>query len=253
MFDPISPTLKKRLVKGPEFGAFWFALGNVSMIAAAVAAGAEAIVIDMQHGLFDRTTLEAAIAVVPPHVPCIVRVEDDSAAAIGRALDAGAEGVIIPMVETAKQARSAIAAAHYPPKGQRSGGGIRPLRLAGYMEAASDAIVVGLMIETKAGLSGRAAIAATKNADFIFIGSGDLALSLETAPGSTAHSRACKAILLAARRAGVPCGIFTMTPEVAAARIEEGYRMTVVANDVSAVHSAFTVAAKAFKTARGAV
>ena len=76
------------------------------MIEAAIAAGAEAIVIDMQHGLFDRTSLEAAIAAVPPRVPCLVRVEDDSAAAIGRALDAGAEGVIVPLVETGKQARA---------------------------------------------------------------------------------------------------------------------------------------------------
>jgi len=217
------------------------------VIEAAVVAGAEAIVIDMQHGLFTRTTLEAAIAVVPSHVPCIVRVEDDSTAAIGRALDAGAEGVIIPMIETAKQAKAAVSACHYPPKGHRSGGGIRPLRQMGYMAAASEAIAVGLMIETDAGLSNRAAIAATKNVDFVFIGRGDLALSLGTSSGSTTLSKACNAILVASKRAGVPCGIFTMNPEAARAQIEEGYRITVVANDVSAVGDAFTAAAKAFK------
>jgi 2-keto-3-deoxy-L-rhamnonate aldolase RhmA len=251
MFDPAAPTLKKCLSKGEPLGVFWLALGSVTMVEAAVAAGAEAIVIDMQHGLFDRTALEAAIAVVPPHLPCLVRVEDDSAAAIGRALDAGAEGVIVPLVETGKQAARAASACHYPPTGHRSGGGIRPLRQAGYMAAASDAVVVGLMIETKAGLTNAAAIAATKNADFVFIGTGDLALSLGTQPGSTAHSKACNAILRACRKAGTPCGTFTMTVEAAAARAADGFWMTVVANDVSAVGGAFSTAAAVFKKTRG--
>jgi 2-dehydro-3-deoxyglucarate aldolase/4-hydroxy-2-oxoheptanedioate aldolase len=110
MFNPAAPTLKNRLSKGEPLGVFWFTLGNVSIIEAAIAAGADAVVIDMQHGLFDRTTLEAAIAVVPAGVPCLVRVEDDSATAIGRALDAGAEGVIVPLVETGKQAARAVSA-----------------------------------------------------------------------------------------------------------------------------------------------
>lgn len=249
MFDPKTPTLKKRLLGGEPLGVFWFALGSVTMIEAAVTAGAEAIVIDLQHGLFDRTTLEAAIAVVPPHVPCLVRVEDDSAAAIGRALDAGAEGVIVPLVESAAQAKKAASAAHFPPKGHRSGGGIRPLRQPGYMAAASDAVTVGLMIETKDGLSNAAAIAATKNADFVFIGTGDLALSLGTSPGSAVHSKACKRILGACIRAGKPCGIFTMNPEAAATRTAEGFWMTVVTNDVSAIGDAFATAAASFNAA----
>jgi 2-keto-3-deoxy-L-rhamnonate aldolase RhmA len=251
VFDPKNPSLKKRLSTGEPLGVFWFALGNVAMIESAIAVGAEAIVIDMQHGLFDRTTLEAAIAVVPPNVPCLVRVEDDSAAAIGRALDAGAEGVIVPLTESAKQAARAASAAHFPPKGHRSGGGIRPLRQPGYMAAASDAIVVGLMIETKAGLANASAIAATKNADFVFIGTGDLALSLGTQPGSPAHSKACNAILRACRKAGTPCGTFTMSAEAAATRMAEGFCMAVVANDASAVGGAFAAAATAFKKARG--
>jgi 2-dehydro-3-deoxyglucarate aldolase/4-hydroxy-2-oxoheptanedioate aldolase len=246
MFDPRRPTLKKRLADRHALGVFWFSLGSVTIIEAAVAAGAEGIVIDMQHGLFDRSTLEAAIAVVPPHVPCIVRTEDDSAAAIARALDAGAEGVIIPIIETGRQAEEAVSACHYPPKGHRSGGGVRPLRQAGYMAAASDGIAVGLMIETRTGLKNRKAIAATKN-DFVFIGTGDLALSLGCTRDSEQHSRACKSILDASRRAGRPCGIFTMNAESATSRIGEGYTMTVVANDFSVVGDAFAAAVKEFK------
>ena len=155
------------------------------------------------------------------------------------------------LIETGKQAVRAASAGHFPPKGHRSGGGIRPLRQPGYMAAASDAIAVGLMIETKVGLAKAAAIAAAKNVDFVFIGTGDLALSLGTQPGSPAHSKACRTILRACSKAGKPCGIFTMSPEAAAARMAEGYRMSVVANDVSAVGDAFSNAAGAFKAARG--
>ncbi len=250
MFDPAAPTLKKRLAAGDPLGVFWFALGSVTTIEAAVANGADGVVIDMQHGLFDRTSLEAAVAAVPSSLPCLVRVEDDSAPAVGRALDAGAEGVIVPLVESGRQAAKVAAAAHFPPKGHRSGGGIRPLRHPGYMATAADNVAVGVMIETRAGLANAAAVAAAKDVDFVFIGTGDLALSLATQPGSAAHSKACDAILRACRKAKTPCGIFTMNAEAAAARIAEGYWMSVVANDVSAVGGAFAGAAADFKRAR---
>ena len=122
----------------------------------------EGIVIAMQPAF--QPPLGAAIGSVPAEVPCLVRVEDDSATAIGRALDSGAEGVIVPLVETAAQAEAAAAASHYPPKGHRSGGGVRPLRdFAAYTAAAADAIAVGVMIETAKGVENAEAIAAARN------------------------------------------------------------------------------------------
>lgn len=252
MFDLDKPTLKRRLTTGPVLGACWFSLGNVALIEAAVAAGAEAVVIDMQHGLFDRTTLEAAIAAVPKHVPCLVRVEDDSEPAIARALDAGAEGVIVPLVEAGKQARKAAAASHYPPKGIRSGGGIRPLfsDFGKYYRVAEKAITVGVMVETAEGVESVDKIAAAKNVDFVFIGTGDLALSLGTAPGSKAHADACRAVLTACRKAGTPCGIFTLNAASAAARAADGYAMTIVANDVTAASDYFSAATATFRGQR---
>lgn len=251
VFDINKPTLKARLAKGPPLGAYWFALGNLAVIEAALHAGAEAVVIDMQHGLFDRRLLEAAIGIVPASVPCLVRVEDDTPGAIGRALDAGAEGVIVPLVETAEQARSAAAACHYPPKGIRSGGGVRPLRdFARYYGAAAEAIAVGVMIETRRGVQSAKAIAAAENVDFVFIGTGDLALSLGTSPGSEAHAKACRKIRDASRAAGTPCGIFTLEAQSAAACIADGYAMAIVANDISAANDYFASAAATFRAAR---
>jgi 2-dehydro-3-deoxyglucarate aldolase/4-hydroxy-2-oxoheptanedioate aldolase len=253
LFDPRNPTLKRRLAEGRPLGLFWLALGSPTLVETAVAAGAEAIVIDMQHGLFDRASLEAAIGCVPAGIPCLVRTLDDSPASIGTALDAGAEGVIVPLIESGRQAAAAAAAAHYPPKGVRSGGGIRPLRdFAAYIEAAPDSIAVGVMIETKRGVAKAAEIAAARNVDFVFIGTGDLALSLDTAPGSASHKRACASILKACRTAGMPCGTFSFGGEAAAAKIAEGYALAVVHNDVSAMADAFAAEAGAFRTARSA-
>jgi 2-keto-3-deoxy-L-rhamnonate aldolase RhmA len=251
VFDPKTPTLKKRLAEGKEIGVFWLALGNVTLVETAVAAGADAIVIDMQHGLFDRASLEAAIGCVPSNIPCLVRTADDTPVSIGTALDAGAEGVIVPLVETGRQAAAAAAAAHFPPKGIRSGGGIRPLRDFGtYLKVAPDAITVGVMIETKKGVANAGAIAAAKNVDFVFIGTGDLGLSLGTSPGSAAHTRACASILKTCRKAGTPCGTFSFGGVSAAAKIAEGYAMAVVHNDVSAMTEAFEAEAAAFQRAR---
>ncbi len=253
MFDVENPTLKVRLAKGPPLGVFWFALGSLALIEAAVAAGAEAVVIDMQHGLFSRQDLEAAVGLVPAHVPCLVRVEDHTAAAIGRALDAGAEGVIVPLIETAEQASAMAAASHYPPIGHRSGGGVRPLRDFGpYRKAADRAITVGVMIETATGVSNAAGIAAAEHVDFVFIGTGDLALSLGGSLDVTdAHEAACREILAACQKAGTPCGTFTGDAAAAASRLAEGYWMSVVANDISATRGAFDAASKRFQEGRG--
>lgn len=251
MFEPRKPSLKRSLRQGKGLGAYWLALGNITLVEMAVTAGADAIVIDMQHGLFDRATLEAAIGVVPADIPCLVRTADDAPASICSALDAGAEGVIIPLVESGRQAAAAGIAAHFPPKGIRSGGGIRPLRhFSAYLEASPDAIAVGVMIETRKGIANAAAIASAPNVDFVFIGTGDLALSLGTSPGSASHSRACASILKACRKVGKPCGTFSFGGQAAAAKIAEGYAMTVIHNDVSAMTDAFTAEAAAFRDVR---
>ena len=106
----------------------WLAMGSVALTEAAVQAGCDAIVIDLQHGLWERRELESAIGIVPHTIPVIVRVAENTVQAIGMALDAGAEGVMVPMIETAAQAKQALRAAKYPPHGVRSGGGVRPLR-----------------------------------------------------------------------------------------------------------------------------
>lgn len=253
MFDPLQPTLKQRIASGECLAVSWLAFGSVAVADAAARARPDAVVIDMQHGLWDRHTLEAAIGAIPPRVPVIVRVAENSALAIGTALDAGAEGVMVPMVETAAQAREAVASAFYPPVGRRSGGGVRPLQnFPDYVQGASHVAVIP-MIETAAGLANAEAIAKVQGLDMVFVGSGDLALSLQTWGGDPLkHVQACARIKRACDAAGLPCGMFTGTLKAAQEHHALGYLMVVVANDLDVVAQGFASANEAFRKAAAA-
>lgn len=87
MFDPRAASLKRTLASGQSVGVTWLSLGSVAMVELAARARPGAIVIDMQHGLWDRRDLEAAIGIVPPSIPVLVRVADNTALSIeiGRA------------------------------------------------------------------------------------------------------------------------------------------------------------------------
>ncbi len=248
MFDPRHPTLKTSLATGKCLGVVWLSLGSVPIVELAARSRPDAIVIDMQHGLWDRRDLEAAIGVVPPSVPVIVRVAENSALAIGTALDAGAEGVIVPLIETAKQARRAVSYSKYPPKGERSGGGVRPLQdFVNYVDAA-DHIAVMVMVETAKGLANVEEIAQVEGIDMVFIGTGDLALSIGAFPKpSHNHAIACADIHRASRDAWVPCGVFTGGADMARMRRDQGYRLVVIANDVDLVQGGLAQSVAKFR------
>lgn len=242
MFDPRAPTLRRRLASGESVGLFWLSLGSAAICELAARHRPGAVVLDRQHGLWERMAMEAAIGLLPPDVPAIVRTAQNTAFAVGEALDAGAEGVLVPLVETAEEARAAASFVRYPPHGIRSGGGIRPLADFGAYRAGAGELVLAVMIETARGVDNAAAIAATAGVDAVFIGTGDLSLSLDTAPGSERHEGACGAVLAACQAAGKPCGIFTMSAEQGAARMAHGYGMAVMANDIDLIAGGFRAA-----------
>jgi 2-keto-3-deoxy-L-rhamnonate aldolase RhmA len=254
MFDPHRPTLRYRLHRGDSLGVFWLSLGSVALCELAARSRPDAIVIDMQHGLWERTTLELAIGVVPCDIPVMVRVAENTPLAIGQALDAGAEGVIVPLIETAKQARAAVAASHYPPRGKRSGGGVRPLAdFVDYVDAAGRSIVVCLMVETEKGRRNARKIAAVEGVDMVFIGTGDLALSIGCFPQIDArHDAARLDIHDACRAEWTLCGSFTVSPDDARARRDQGFRMVVTANDGDIVMRGFNQAQSQFNRPRDA-
>ena len=241
--------LRHRIGQSEPIGLFWMSLGSPSVIELAAQAGPDAIVIDAQHGLWDRQSIENAVGIAAKVVPVLVRVTENSAAAIGQALDAGAEGVIVPLIETDAEAAAAVAAARFPPEGSRSGGGVRPLGrdFGAYYMNAMQHTIVGVMIETLRGVKHAAAIASTPGVDFVLIGTGDLAVSLNGFPRvDERHAEACNAILEACRTAGIACGIYTGNADTAVARHRDGYPIVVVANDIGIVADGFTQAMTRF-------
>jgi 2-dehydro-3-deoxyglucarate aldolase/4-hydroxy-2-oxoheptanedioate aldolase len=229
---------RQRLRRGRARHLIWLALGVPALAEIAAQQGADAVVLDLQHGLWDRASLEAAVGLAGAHAPVLVRSADLSHQAIATALDAGASAVMAPLVETAEDASALVQAGRYPPQGGRSGGGVRPLRggMAG-MLAMGAQVALGAMIETAQGVANADAICATPGLDFIFIGTGDLALSMPDASAAQLGA-ACQQVLAAARQHRLPCGLFT--PDAAAA-------LAVVANDIDLARRGM---AQALATAR---
>jgi 2-dehydro-3-deoxyglucarate aldolase/4-hydroxy-2-oxoheptanedioate aldolase len=241
------PALKSRLKSGPAVGCHWLSLGSPAVAELAADAAPDAIVIDLQHGLWDRSSLETAIGAVAGRAPVLARVADQSDYAIGSALDAGAHGVIVPMVNSAAECARVVSATQYPPTGHRSGGGARTsANFAAYREAAQH-LVASVMIETAEAVEAAEAIAATPGLDLIFIGPGDLSLSLESAQGTPKFEAAVAKVMAAGKAAGVPVGIFTISLDQAIARAGEGHAFVVAAYDV-AVNRAANAAIARFRT-----
>lgn len=245
MFDPQRATLAQKLAAGRCLGVHWLVLGSAAAVEIAARTKPDAIVIDLQHGLWERREVEAAIGVVPPEIPVLIRTAENSALAIGMALDAGAEGVIVPLIGSAEEARAAVSYARFPPRGIRSGGGLRPLADFPSYVAGADKLVVMLMIETAQGRANAAEIAAVDGVDLVFIGSSDLSLSIGSFPPPPRGDypvweeirRAC---------AQTPCGVFTGSLDAARELAANGYRMVVTATDIGLLAAGFSRAAGDF-------
>jgi 2-keto-3-deoxy-L-rhamnonate aldolase RhmA len=224
--------LKTWLASGRAVGCHWLALGAPVLAELAADAGAQSIAFDLQHGRWSRDGLENAVAAVAGRAPTLVRAADASDYAIGSALDAGIQGIIVPMISSAEACARVVAAARFPPIGHRSGGGPRPmLDFAAYRRATAEQLVVGVMIETVEGVEAAEAIAATPGLDLIFIGPSDLALALGDGAGSAVYDGALARVLAAGEAAGVPVGIFTPDAAQAAQRAKQGFRFVIVASD----------------------
>ncbi len=223
-----------------------FGFGLVSgspLIAELVAhAGFDWIWIDTQHGYWDENELLAALQVIfPTDTTPIVRPGSNEFYRIGRLLDAGAEGVIVPMVNSPEEAAAAVLAARYPPAGGRSGGGAR-LSLFGddYFERANDEVLVAVMIETTQALAVVDEIAAVPGVDCLFIGPGDLRFSMQTQPGSAEHEAAIARILDAANSAGIFAGFPCGAVEEAIRRADQGFKLVTCTSDLSTLRSGLT-------------
>ncbi len=220
---------------------YWVGLDSPASTEQVARLGYDYVCLDAQHGLFGYSGMLAALTAVDAAARAVglVRVGANDPAPIGRALDAGAAGVIVPLVNSAEEAASAVAACRYPPTGVRSFGPGRPLRGAGRALAEVDeAVVVLAMIETADGLADVEAIAATPGLDGLYIGPSDLSVALGGAgAGDPSVADAFEAALARIRRAcddnGIAAGLHTRSGEEAARRVSEGFTFVSVAGDLA--------------------
>jgi 4-hydroxy-2-oxoheptanedioate aldolase len=219
--------------------------------------GFDWIALDAQHGLFDDAGVVAALRAMPDGAAdVVVRVPANDPVWIGRALDAGADGVIVPLVDTVLDAQQAVAATHYPPVGRRSWGPFPPLfgRPAATAAQANDAVRCAVMIETAAGLEAVADIAGVPGVDMIFVGPFDLSLAIGQEVADTFDQGLdgpFGAILRACAAAGITAGAFAGAVERAPRLLELGFRVVAVATDAGLLSSAAAAGVAAARSAEG--
>ncbi|BAH52949.1 HpcH/HpaI aldolase family protein [Rhodococcus opacus] len=203
--------------------------------------GWDYIALDLQHGLIGYSGMVAGLTAIDASGSSVgmVRVESNDPTPIGRALDAGAAGVIVPLVNTAEEAARAVASAIYPPTGIRSYGPMRSqLRIGPTPADANRDTVLVVMIETPQGLANVEEICAVPGLDGVYVGPSDLRLAVGGAhPNDPSVDDEFEAALVrvreAAAAAGIAAGIHTPDGSVAARRLAEGYTFATVASDLT--------------------
>jgi 4-hydroxy-2-oxoheptanedioate aldolase len=240
--------------EGQPVRAAWVLSGDPLTAEILANAGFDAILIDMQHGFTigpERVgTLLHAISTTAA-VP-LVRVPWNDPVHLQYVLDAGAYGVIVPLVNTPEEAARAAGACRYPPLGFRSIGPNRVTYYAGadYVEHANDEIICLVMIEHIDAVGRIDAIARVPGIDGFFIGPGDLAMSMGLPPdGGAADLRfrdACRRVLDAARANGLVAGIAPFSPEDARRQVDEGFAFCPFGNDWSFLVEGAEAALRAF-------
>jgi 4-hydroxy-2-oxoheptanedioate aldolase len=190
-------------------------LGSCAAVEVVAWRGFEFVCIDTEHAALNAETVEQLIrAAEGAGVPALVRVPG-LGSDIGRALDSGAVGVVVPHVETAEDARSAVRAVRYPPDGERGVGPGRATRFAQYLnryvETANDRLAVIVMVETVRGVENAAEIAAVDGVDVVFVGPGDLAASMAVSAGSDEHRAVIERVMRTVDASGKAFGIFSST------------------------------------------
>ena len=216
----------------------WLAIANSFSAEVMAHQGWDTLTIDLQHGVVDYQAMVAMLQAISttPTVP-IVRVPWLEPSILMKVLDAGAYGVICPMVNTREDAQRLIAYTNYAPKGGRSFGPVRALLYGGadYAEHANDTIVRFAMIETAQALDNLDAILSVEGIDAIYIGPSDLSLSLGCRPVfddvDPKAAQAIDHILERAKAHGVVAGIHNGRTDVALARIAKGFRFVTVGSD----------------------
>lgn len=214
----------------------WLSIGSAYSAEGVGHSGVHAVTVDLQHGMLgfsDALAMMQAISATP--ATPMVRVPSLDPAQIMHLLDAGAYGIICPMISTPEQTKTLVDACRYPPIGNRSFGPSRGLLYGGadYVAQANETVMAIPMIETAEAVDRIEEILDVDGVDMIYLGPNDLAFALD---GHVGHPRpqseaALGHVLVAATRRGIPVGIFCSSGEEARMRVEQGFQLVTPGND----------------------
>jgi len=229
---------KQKMLRGePAFG-YSAKLGSPVAAEFLGHSGADFVMLDGQHGSWGQDSLiQGATAVCASPAMPFARVAYNFFPLIGQLLDAGAMGIIVPMVNTIEEARAVARACRYPPVGDRSYGWGRALTYGDdYAEWINDQLFVAVQIETVQAVENAQAVLAVPGIDGCMIGPADLACSMgfspKEAPKREEHVRALERVVQACRNTGKIPGIDTGASESVVKRVEQGFIFIPMGSDV---------------------
>jgi 4-hydroxy-2-oxoheptanedioate aldolase len=240
--------LKQKLVRGEACRGIWLSLPSPHSARLLARLPFDWLIVDAEHAPVDASVLSqmvAAIAEAAGPAP-IVRVPQASVENIKYALDAGAFGILAPMINTRAEAEQVVAWAKFPPQGQRSFGSAYAglsfgLSMPEYLRAANEQTLVAIQVESKIALENLDEIFSVPGIDMVFVGPVDLSISLGLDPlpenPHPVFRAAIDSILQAAHRRSLPLGIFCSNGKAAAERIRQGFQFVNVTGDVSTLLS----------------
>jgi len=238
-------SLRARLAGNEVLYGGWVVIPEALGARAMAAAGLDYVVIDLQHGGATESDLPAlTTAISKAGATPVARVRYAHPADIGRALDLGCAGVIVPNVETAEQAATVAGACRYPPVGYRSAGGV--------MAGRDDPFCI-IMVESSGAMADLEATLALDGVNGIYVGPRDLSLSLgcELNPNDPVLRPAFEQIWAACAAAGKPVGVHAADGATARLYRENGCRLVTVTSDIQAVASHTAAALKAAREIAG--
>ena len=240
--------IREKVQQGEPVINGWLSMNCAFSAEIMAAQGYDSLTVDLQHGIVDSAGAVAMLqAMRASGVTPMIRVPWLEPAAVMRALDAGALGVICPMVSTAEEAARLVSYMRYAPAGGRSMGPTRAVFAAGpdYVQHADDEVMCFAMIETAEGFANLDAILATPGLDGVYIGPSDLTLALTGRKYRGGLDReepemieAIRKIQARAKSAGVVSCLHTNSADYAARGIGWGFDMVTIANDVSLLAAA---------------
>lgn len=232
-------TAKQKMREGkPAFG-YSLALGSPLAAEALASTGIDFILLDNQHGSFGPdSTIACFMAMAGGTAIPMARVARNDYTMIGRLLDEGAMGIVVPMVHTVAEARAAADACRYPPVGSRSWGWGRAARYGDdYSEAINDEFFLAVQLESAQAVENAEAILSTPGVDGCWVGPADLALSMGIHPRNAArddrHARALERVVAACRNTGTIPGLSCSSPEEMVRRAAQGFQFLTGGGDLS--------------------